>query len=77
MHRTQIYLDDNIYDYLEKEKARTRLAFSEIIRNNIRSNMGKSSSAILEKMHKAIGSLKKSELSPEETVRRLRKDRTV
>jgi hypothetical protein len=75
MHRTQIYLDDIIYEYLEKEKRKTKLSFSEIIRNNIKQNIQNNYKSIIDKMEKAAGSWENTKESPEQYVRKLRKDR--
>jgi predicted CopG family antitoxin len=77
MHRTQIYLDDVIYEYLENEKKKTKLSFSEIIRNNIKQNMHHSLQTIIDKMEKAAGSWEQSDETPENYVRRIRKDRKI
>jgi predicted CopG family antitoxin len=76
MHRTQIYLDDIIYEYLEKEKRKTKLSFSEIIRNNIKQNIQNNYKSIIDKMEKAAGSWENTKESPEQYIRKLRKDRT-
>ena len=77
MHRTQIYLDDIIYKYLENEKKKTKLSFSEIIRNNIKQNIQNNSQAIIDKMEKAAGSWSNTDETPENYVKRIRKDRKI
>ncbi len=77
MHRTQIYLDDAIYEYLEIEKKKTKLSFSEIIRINIKQNIQNSSQSIIDKMEKAAGAWTNQTESPENYIRRIRKDRRL
>jgi len=77
MRRTQIYLDDAIYNYLENEKRKTKLSFSEIIRNNIKQNIQNNYQIIMDKMEKAAGSWSIIDESPENYVKRLRKDRKI
>jgi predicted CopG family antitoxin len=77
LRRTQIYLDDEIYEFLENEKKKTHLSYSEIIRYNIKQNIQNNSSNIIDKMEKAAGSWKNKELSPEEFVRIAREDRAL
>ena len=74
MHRTQIYLDDEIYTFLEMEKRKLKLSFSEIIRLNIKKNIHDNYSVILKKMEKAAGSWANDE-SPEGYLAKIRKDR--
>ncbi|MEI6055667.1 MAG: ribbon-helix-helix protein, CopG family [Lentisphaerota bacterium] len=77
MHRTQIYLDDEIYHFLEKEKKRTHQSYSEIIRLNIKQNIKNKYSVILNRMEKASGSWKNQDESPEEYVEKMRTDRSL
>jgi hypothetical protein len=77
MHRTQIYLDDIIYEYLEEEKKKTKLSFSEIIRNNIKQNIQANNKAIIDKMEKAAGSWENNAETPEDYVNKIRKDREL
>jgi len=76
MHRTQIYLDDIIYNYLEEEKKRSKLSFSEIIRNNIKLNIKKKSEKIIDSLEQAIGGFSDN-ISPEKYVNSIRKDRKL
>lgn len=77
MYRTQIYLDDDIYKFLENEKKKTRLSYSEIIRNNIRQNIKQKQSLIIRRMEKAAGSWGDLSKEPEDIVNELRKDRPL
>lgn len=77
MHRTQIYLDDEIYSFLEREKRKTHLSYSELIRLNIKQNIKNKFSTVLNRMEKAAGAWEKSDLSPEEYVSKIRKDRIL
>ncbi|OGV20565.1 MAG: hypothetical protein A2X47_12725 [Lentisphaerae bacterium GWF2_38_69] len=77
MHRTQIYLDDEIYKFLEKEKRKSHLSYSEIIRLNIKSNIKNRYSAILNRMEKVSGVWDDESQSPEEYVDNIRRDRRI
>lgn len=77
MHRTQIYLDDEIYHFLEKEKKKTHQSYSEIIRRNIKKNIKNKYSVILNRMEKASGSWIDQDESPENYIANLRKDRVL
>lgn len=76
MHRTQIYLDDTIYHYLKEEKKRSKLSYSEIIRNNIKLNIKKKNDRIINSLERVIGSFPKGD-TPEKYVNTMRKDRTI
>jgi predicted CopG family antitoxin len=77
MHRTQIYFDDEIYNYLETEKKNTHQSYSEIIRNNIKMNIKKKTTEMITRMENAVGSWKNLDETPEKFVRNIRKDRKL
>lgn len=77
MRRTQIYLDDEIVKYLEYEKKKTRLSYSEIIRNHIKKSFKKKTTLMLTNMEQAAGAWKDLKTKPEEIISKLRKDRTI
>jgi 3-methyladenine DNA glycosylase Tag len=77
MHRTQIYFDDEIFNYLEKEKKKTHQTYSQIIRNNIKQNIRKQNSEMIAKMKDAVGSWKDFSRTPGQYLRNIRKDRTL
>jgi len=77
MHRTQIYLDDDVFEYLKRESEKSRLSFSEFIRKNIRSNMKSGVREIIAKMEKAAGSWTDQKADPNAYIRKLRKKRTL
>jgi negative regulator of replication initiation len=77
MHRTQIYFDDEIFSYLEKEKKSTHQSYSEIIRNNIKLNIRKKTKEMILKMENAVGSWKNKAETPEHYIRNIRKDRHI
>ena len=78
MHRTQIYLDDEIYEFLESEKKKTRLSYSEIIRLNLKKNIQDQSRAMIARMEKAAGAWNESSNeTPAEYMARIRSDRKL
>jgi metal-responsive CopG/Arc/MetJ family transcriptional regulator len=77
MHRTQIYLDDDLYVSLEKESARRSLSISELIRVAVRKDLAADETTFMARMKKAVGAWKDVSETPDAYVRRMRKDRTV
>lgn len=77
MHRTQIYLDDEIVAYLDKEKQKTHLSYSEIIRKNLKENITWKNDSVLRKMEQAAGSWKGKSIDPVAYVNDIRKDREL
>jgi len=77
MHRTQIYLDDDLYALLEGEKKRTKQSISEIIRSTLKQQLKKDRQSMIKTMEKAAGAWQETGKSPEEYVRTIRKDRQL
>jgi len=77
MHRTQIYLDDKIYTYLEMESKKTNRPLSEIIRANIKKNIENDVDSMIAKMNKAAGAWADNSISPDKYLRKIRKDRNL
>lgn len=77
MHRTQIYLDDEIFRFLNSESKSTRLPFSEIIRMSIRQKIKNDVETMILKMERATGSWADESITPEKYIRNLRMDRSV
>ncbi|OGC08599.1 hypothetical protein A2526_00370 [candidate division WOR-1 bacterium RIFOXYD2_FULL_36_8] len=77
MHRTQIYLDDRIFEFLEKERKKTHTPLSEIIRNSIKKNIKDNVDSIISKMNKVSGAWEKISISPNKYLRKMREDRLL
>jgi len=75
MKRTQIYLDEDTYDYLKKESAVKHLSVSEVIRDSIREKMNRKIQKIMRAAEKVSGIWKDKEIDVERHIRTLRKDR--
>lgn len=77
MRRTQIYLDEVLYDYLKEESKTKKKTISDIIRENIRSTMPTNTENILKNASNAYGIWKDKEADVDAHVRAIRKDRKV
>ncbi len=77
MHRTQIYLEDDIYQYLKKESTRTRKSLSDLIRESLRKQVGQKVEKMLRNTDKVCGLWKDQKGDPQAYIRRLRKDRSL
>jgi len=75
MHRTQIYLDNDLYDYLKLEREKTHLTISEIIRRSVKLNVKNHYQTIIAKMENAAGSWPNQKESPTQYISRLRRGR--
>ena len=77
MHRTQIYLDKQIYKTLERESELFNLSISEIIRRSIRQQKNTEVSDIIKKMKDVFGIWKSRKIDSEKYIRNIRKDRKI
>ena len=75
MRRTQIYLDETLYDYLRHESETKKKTISDIIRENIRSSMPGNAEKIIRSASKVYGIWKDRELDVDTYVRNSRRDR--
>ncbi len=75
MHRTQIYLEDDIYQYLKKESTRTRKSLSDLVRESLRKQVGQKMERMIQNTDRVCGLWKDKDVDPETYVRQLRKDR--
>ncbi|MGE5893404.1 MAG: CopG family transcriptional regulator [bacterium] len=77
MKRTQIYFDDETFEYLKKESTFRHLSVSEVIRESIRERMRRKVKKALKAADKAFGIWKDRTFDVEKRIRSLRKDRKV
>jgi predicted CopG family antitoxin len=77
MKRTQIYLDDDIFEYLENESKIEHKSISEIIRESIRAKINFHVKDLVGKMNKIYGLWKDRDIEPDQYIRELRKDRKL
>ncbi|HWR59625.1 MAG TPA: ribbon-helix-helix protein, CopG family [Thermodesulfovibrionales bacterium] len=75
MKRTQIYLDEDTYEFLRKESEMKRLSISEVIRAGIRDKMNRKVQKILKATGRVSGIWGDRALDVERHIRTLRKDR--
>lgn len=75
MHRTQIYLEDDVYQYLKKESTRTQKSLSDLVRESLRKQVGQKVEKMLRNTDKICGLWREKETDPETHIRQLRKDR--
>jgi hypothetical protein len=78
MRRTQIYLDEETYDYLKKESRVTGKTISDIIRMRMRDKMDKNIEIIHRSIDEVFGLWKDRRLLVvDDYIRERRKDRTL
>ena len=77
MRRTQIYLDETLYDYLRHESETKKKTISDIIRENIRSSMPGNTDRIIQSASKVYGVWKDKEMDVDAYVRTGRRDRKI
>ena len=77
MKRTQIYLDDEIVQYLEHESNIEQKSISEIIRESVRAKIESRKKDLIAKMNNIFNKWKDKKINPEIYLRKLRKNRTL
>jgi predicted nucleic acid-binding protein len=77
MKRTQIYIDETTFDFLEKESRIGHKTISEIIRESIRIRMVNKQNEIIKKMEAIFGRWGDKEIDVNSYIRKLRKDRKL
>lgn len=75
MRRTQIYLDEETFDYLKKESQLTRKTMSDIIRARLKEKKERDVGTILRSTKGIFGMWADKELDVDHYVRGTRKDR--
>ena len=77
MKRTQIYIDEDTFGFLEKESKIEKKSISEIIRENIKVKMKNRNNEIIKKMKSVYGVQQDKKVNDDECVRKMRKDRIL
>ncbi|HNZ27815.1 MAG TPA: CopG family transcriptional regulator [Spirochaetota bacterium] len=75
MKRTQIYLDEEMFDYLETESKLHSKSISELIRESIKEKIQGRNRNLLKNMKKVFGIWKNHKFDVDEYISDLRKDR--
>ena len=77
MKRTQIYFDEQTYDYLKKESKSSHITISGLIRESIKERMDRKIGKILKSTDRVCGLWKDRIVDVETQIRELRKDRSL
>lgn len=77
MKRTQIYIDEDTFGFLEKESKIEKKSISEIIRESIKVKMKNRNNEIIKKMKSVYGVQQDKKVNGDECVRKMRKDRIL
>ena len=75
MKRTQIYFDEEIYNYLKRESEIRKKTISELIREAVKEKMSRRKVKILKALEEVKGIWKDREIDPTQFVEKLREDR--
>ncbi len=75
MKRTQIYLEEETYKYLQQQSKATGKTISQLIRESIENKKKKKVQEILRKARKAYGIWKDRDFNVDKHLRGLREDR--
>ena len=75
MKRTQIYIDDTMYEYLKKESETGHITVSEVIRRSIHERMNRKVRKALKAADRVFGLWKDRDFDVERHLRDIRKDR--
>lgn len=77
MKRTQIYIDEDTFDYLKMESKIKGVTISEVIRESIKDRRVQNTEKILTALNAVAGVWKNRRFDTEKYIRGLRKDRTL
>jgi len=77
MKRTQIYIDEKIYSYLEKESKARGATISGIIRESIKEKMNRKTQRIIKSLEEAFGVWKDRDFDVGRYIRTSRRDRKL
>ncbi len=77
MRRTQIYLDEETFSYLEKESKIEHISVSEVIRKNLKQSLIRREQKINRNLEKVFGLWADRPIDAEQYVEELRKDREI
>jgi predicted CopG family antitoxin len=77
MKRTQIYIDEKAYNFLEKESHAENKSMSELIRESLREKMERRTEAILKRTENVFGIWRDKKINVEGYIRNIRRDRKL
>ncbi|GAB4411154.1 MAG: hypothetical protein OHK0032_07030 [Thermodesulfovibrionales bacterium] len=77
MKRTQIYIDEKTYSYLEKDSKAKGVSISEIIRQSIHDKINRKIQRILKSTEEVFGMWKGREFDVDAYIRARRRDRNL
>ena len=77
MKRTQIYIDEETFEYLKAESSLRGTTISEIIRESIRDKRHQRTEKILSALDEVAGVWKNRKFDIEQYIKDLRRDRTI
>ena len=77
MKRTQIYIHEDAYKYLEKESHVENKSMSELIRDSLNEKMERRVGAILKRTESVFGIWKGKKSSVEDYITNIRRDRKL
>lgn len=75
MKRTQIYLDDEIYEFLENESKNKHKSMSEIIRETIKEKIQYKNKNLIKNLNMAFGIWEDRNIEINKYIENIRKDR--
>lgn len=77
MKRTQIYIDEDVFSFLEKESKTARRSISEIIRESIKEKYRYKSNGLMKRLHSVFGMWSTRDIDVNKYIKSIRRDRTV
>jgi len=77
MKRTQIYIDDEMFSFLEKESKLKNKSISELIRESIRGNYIYNSNVMVKRLNDVFGQWSDRLVDVNTYIRDMRKDRKL
>ena len=77
MKRTQIYLDEEIFEFLASESKNKHKTMSEIIRESIKDKIHNKNKNLLKYLNKVAGIWKNNDFNVENYIKNIRKDRLI
>ncbi|MBN2545167.1 MAG: hypothetical protein JXB50_05170 [Spirochaetes bacterium] len=77
MKRTQIYLDEEIFEFLVSESRNKHKTMSDIIRESIKDKIRNNNKNLLKYLNKVAGIWKNNEFNVDNYINNIRKDRLI
>jgi len=77
MIKTQIYLDENVYTYLQEQSAIAHKSISEFITESVEEKMNRNTENILKATENIFGIWKDKKFDVDDYIREMRRDRIL